>query len=157
MNYQALGWAIALCVIMAVTEVLLGTEGLIWYADIEKPTWHLPIAGWGVVVVLVYLLNGFIAYRLLSVPLRIGDRVIGLTALVMVMLFNVLWTYAFFATESTLVGILGLVAYLAPLLILQISLLFYDRKAAIFLIPYVAWVVLYDIPLYYVIWRLNGA
>lgn len=155
-NYQALGWAIALCVAMAVTEVLLGTEGLAWYGDIEKPTWHLPIAGWGVVVFLVYLLNGFIAYRLLSVPLRFGDRVVGLTALGIVMLFNAFWTYAFFATESTLIGILGLIAYLAPLLILQTSLWFYDRKAALFLIPYVAWVVMYDIPLYYVIWRLNG-
>ena len=157
MNYPALGWAIALCVVMAVTEVLLGTEGLEWYADIEKPAWHLPMAGWVVVVALVYLLYGFIAYRLLSVPLRIGDRVIGLVSLGIVMLFNALWTYTFFATESTLVGVLGLIAYLAPLLILQTSLWFYDRKAALFLVPYVAWVVMYDIPLYYVVWRLNGA
>jgi len=157
MNYRALGWAIALCLVMALTEILLGTKGLAWYADIEKPTWHLPMSGWALVVILVYLLNGFIAFRLLSVPLRTGERVIGLVSLVIVMLFNSIWTYAFLASENTLVGVLGLIAYLAPLSILQTSLWFYDRKSAVFLMPYFAWVVLYDIPLYYAIWRLNGA
>lgn len=157
LNYQALAWAIALCLVVAFTEILLGTEGLAWYGDIDKPSWHLPIAGWAVVAFIVYLLNGFIAYRLLSVQLRFGDRVIGLTALGIVMLFNAFWTHAFFTTESPLIGLLGLIAYLAPLSILQTSLWFFDRKSALFLFPYVGWVVLYDIPLYYVIWRLNVA
>ena len=82
---------------------------------------------------------------------------IGLTALGIVMLFNAFWTHAFFTTESPLIGLLGLIAYLAPLSILQTSLWFFDRKSALFLFPYVCWVVLYDIPLYYVIWHLNVA
>jgi hypothetical protein len=46
------------------------------------------------------------------------------------MVCNTLWNYALFATRSTLVGFLGLLAFLAPLLVLQVALFVYDALAA---------------------------
>lgn len=156
-NYRALGFAVVLCVCVAVVEGLLGTEGLRnWYAELAKPDWHLPIWGFVVVAIVVYVMFGFIAYRLFVVPLAMGSRAIGLTALAVVMLFNALWNYALFQSQDLLVGLLGLIAFVAPLTILQVALLVYDRRSARALGFYVGWVVFYDIPLYYSMWQLHS-
>jgi tryptophan-rich sensory protein len=73
------------------------------------------------------------------------------------MLFNALWNHLVFETRDLLVGLLGLIAFLAPLAILQVALVVHDRRAAAALAVYVAWVVLYDIPLFHALWRLNQA
>lgn len=157
LNYRAFGFAFVLCVSVAIVEGLLGTEGLqTWYAGLAKPNWHVPIWGFVIVAIIVYLINGFIAYRLCVVPLALGHRVIGLTALSIVMLFNALWNYALFESQNLLIGLLGLIAFVAPLTILQVALLIYDRKSAISLGFYFGWVLFYDIPLYYTIWQLNS-
>jgi tryptophan-rich sensory protein len=157
MDFRALRLAVALCAAVAVLEAVLGAQGLdSWYADLEKPAWHVPLAVFVLVAVFVYLMDGFVAYRLLTVPLAASDRVVGLTALGVVMVFNAMWNVALFRTQDLRIGLLGLIAFLAPLAILQVALVCYDKKAAIVNSAYVAWVVLYDIPLYFTMWRLNA-
>ena len=72
-------------------------------------------------------------------------------------MINALWTYAFFEYRSTLIGLLGLIAFLGPLIVLQVALFAYDSLAAWVHLPYLIWVVAYDLPLFYALWRLNGA
>jgi tryptophan-rich sensory protein len=72
------------------------------------------------------------------------------------MVFNALWNYAFFESRNVLVGFLGLLAFLAPLVILQVALFVYDSMAAWTHLAYTAWVVVYDLPLFYRIWQLNS-
>jgi hypothetical protein len=54
-----------------------------------------------------------------------------------------------------LVGFLGVVGFLGPLLVLQTALFAYDTVAAWTHIAYTLWVIAYDLPLFYVMWRLN--
>jgi len=157
LNYRALGIAFAICFGVATWEASLGADGLhTWYAGLAMPGCHLPIWGFVAVAIVVYLVNGFIAYRLCAVPLTVGGRAIGLTALVVVMLFNALWNYALFESQDLFIGVFGLVAFIAPLSILQVTLLVYDRRSAVVLGAYFAWVLLYDIPLHYSMWLLNS-
>ena len=142
--------------LIASLETLLGTEDLNnWYVELVKPDWHVPIWVFIVVAIIVYLISGFIAYRFCAVPMSIGSRLIGLTSLFVVMLYNTLWNYALFETQDLLIGLLLLIAFLAPLLILQVVLIIVDKKSAQIFGLYFAWVVMYDIPLYHKMWLLN--
>ena len=104
---------------------------------------------------LVYGVDGFVAFRALTAISSADGRTVTLTALVVVMVLNALWNYAFFRYRSTLIGLLGLVAFLGPLLILQTALFVYDAVAAWVHAAYLLWVIAYDLPLFYTLWRLN--
>ena len=49
----------------------------------------------------------------------------------------------------------GIVTFLPPLVVLQVALFLYDRVAAWSHLAYTAFVIGYDLPLFYTIWRLN--
>ena len=74
------------------------------------------------------------------------DRIIALKALVVVMLYNELWNYVFFRWQNTFAGFLGVLAFLAPLVILQVTLFLVERVSALLILIYVLWVIGYDIP-----------
>ncbi len=155
-NWTALAVSFGICVAVAVIEGAITGDGIkTWYPTLAKPQWHLPFWGFIVVAITVYLIDGFVAYRLWAVATIPGSRSIGLTALVVVMVYNALWNYAFFESRSPLIGLLGLLGFLAPLLILQVALFVYDSLSGWTHLPYTAWVVAYDLPLFYRIWQLN--
>ena len=156
LDWIGLAVAVGICVSVAVIEGAITPDAVkTWYPTLKKPWWNLPFAGFVAVAIVVYVIDGFVAYRLWSIATPPGSRAIGLTALVVVMVFNALWNCALFATRNTLIGWLGLLAFLAPLLILQVALFVFDAPAAWTHLAYVAWVVGYDLPLFYRIWRLN--
>ena len=103
-----------------------------WYPRLRKPRWQIPLWASVLVGLIVYVIDGFVAYRILTAVPSTGDRAVALTALVVVMVLNALWNYAFFEYRSTLVGFLGIFGFLGPLLVLQTAL-------------------------FYTIWRLNPA
>ena len=155
------GWAplalsVGLCVVVALLEGFLTGSGLgDWYPSLRKPRWQIPLWASVVVGLLVYVIDGFVAYRLLTAVPSVGDRAVGLTALVVVMVLNALWNYAFFEYRSTLVGFLGVVGFLGPLLVLQTALFAYDPPAGWVHMAYALYVIAYDVPLFYKIRRLN--
>ena len=72
-----------------------------------------------------------------------------------VMVLDALWNYAFFEYRSTLVGFLGIVGSLGPLPVLQTALFVYEPAAAWARMACTPYVLAYDVPLFYAIWRLN--
>ena len=102
-------------------------------------------------------MDAVILYRLLSSVSDSAGRLIALTAMIVVMLYNELWNYAFLGWRSTLAGFVGIVAFLAPLTILQVILVEYDALSALLMSVYVVWVIGYDIPWAYTLWKLNRA
>ncbi len=157
-SWAAVAVSVSICVAVAILEGLLTGDGLkTWYPRLRKPQWHVPLWAFVIVAVLVYLVDGFVAYRTLTAVATQEGQVVLLTALVVVMVLNALWNYAFFEYRSTLIGLLGLVAYLGPLVVLQVALFAYDALAAWVHMPYAIWVIAYDLPLFYAMWRLNGA
>lgn len=103
----------------------------------------------------MYVIDGFVAYRVLTAVPSAGDRTVALTALVVVMVLNALWNYAFFEYRSTLVGFLGIIGFLGLLLVLQTALFVYDPVAVWVHLAYALYVLAYDVPLFYEIRRLN--
>jgi len=156
LNWTALIVSVCICIAVGVLEALLGASGMrTWYPQLRKPRWHLPIPLIVCVGIAVYIIDGFVVYRLCDCPLPVGSRVIGITALCSVMVFNALWNFAFFESRSVLVGFLGLVAFVFPLLILQVALTVFFSATPLAHAVYFVWVIGYDISLYYTIWRMN--
>ncbi len=141
---------------MAVLGTLLAGSALKeWFVRLNTPRWQLPMWAFISTGVVGYVLDGVILYRLLTVLQDAGGRVVALTALIVVMLYNELWNYAFIGLRSTYAGLVGVLAFLAPLTVLQVALAVYDRPSALLLMVYVVWVLAYDVPWSYALWRLN--
>ncbi len=79
-----------------------------------------------------------------------GSTAWGLAVLV----GNEAWNGAFFGRRSARAGFVGLCAFLVPLLALQRSVAG-DAHSRTVLAPYTAFVLLYDLPWTYRLWRLN--
>jgi hypothetical protein len=62
-----------------------------------------------------------------------------------------------FRWQNTFAGFLGVLAFLAPLLILQVTLWLVEPVSAVLILIYVVWVIAYDIPWSYSLWKLNPA
>jgi tryptophan-rich sensory protein len=67
---------------------------------------------------------------------------------------NEIWNFLFFGRRSTRAGFFGVLAFAVPVCLLQAALT-RDRCSALVLAPYTAWVVGYDVPWTYRLWRLN--
>lgn len=98
---------------------------------------------------LYYLVLGYVLAR--SVDRR--DRKSSALALA-VLVGNEAWNAALFGRRSTRDGFLGLIAFLVPLVGLQLSVR-QDPRARRVLMTYTAYVMVYDLPWSYRLWRLN--
>jgi tryptophan-rich sensory protein len=156
LDLTALAVAVALPIGMAVLgTVLAGSALKDWFAQLKTPRWQLPLWAFIGAGAVGYVLDAVILYRLLTVVHDADGRVVALAALVVVMLYNELWNYAFIGQRSTYAGWVGVLAFLAPLAVLQVALAVYDRPSALLLAVYVVWVLAYDVPWSYTLWRLN--
>jgi hypothetical protein len=112
---------------------------------------QLPMAGFLTVGVLYYCIMGVVVRRSL---LRGDSRSYWLA--MAVLSGNELWNAALFGRRSTRNGFVGILAFLMPLGVLQASVAG-DRVSALTLGVYTVYVVAYDVPWAYQLWRLNLA
>ena len=156
LNFSTLGMVIIVCISFATAgSLLVGNSLKNWYPTLKKPRFQIPIIWFALVGLVVYILDAAIFYRLIAFLQNPQGKVISITALLVVMAFNECWNIAFFRLQNTLVGFLGIIAFLAPLIILQVALFQYDSFSATLLLPYCLWVILYDLPWTYRLWKLN--
>lgn len=90
----------------------------------RKPRRQFPLRSHVAVGPIVYAIDGFVAYRVLTAVPSAGDRAVASTALVVVMVLNAPWNHAYFEYRSTLVGFSG------PLLCVLQTAFAYDAVAA---------------------------
>lgn len=155
-NIAALLFAVVLSLGMAVTGGLLtGNQLTRWFATLHRPRFQLPLWGFVCVGLYGYLIDSIIAYRLLTVVPEQTARIIALMALIVVMLYNELWNIVLFRWHNTFAGFLGVLIFLLPLAFLQAALALVDSVSAWLVFVYVLWVIGYDIPWAYQLWRLN--
>ncbi|PGF15920.1 TspO protein [Natrinema sp. CBA1119] len=124
-----------------------------WFRSLEKPWFYPPGIAFPVVWTLLFTLLG-VALWLVWRSDAAGRRLaLGLFAVQM--LFNVVWTPAFFTLEAPLVA-LGIIVTLW-VLVAGTILAFrrVDRRAAALLVPYLAWVT-FAAALNFELWRLNA-
>lgn len=125
-----------------------------WYAGLAKPAFNPPNAVFGPVWTLLYALMALAFWRILVLPEQEGrKRAIGLFLAQLAL--NVLWSYAFFAAESPLLGLVDIIPQV--ILVAATLALFWrlDRFAGLCLAPLLLWVS-YAGLLNFAIWRLNG-
>ena len=147
-----------ICIGMALLGGILAGDALkSWYPRLAKPWFQVPLWAFIGVGIIGYFMDGIILYRLLAYVPSGSGKVISVSMMLIVMLYNELWNGAFFRLRSTFVGFVGVVAFLVPLAMLQIALALNESTSAWLLLVYVVWVLLYDVPWAYALWRLNPA
>jgi tryptophan-rich sensory protein len=130
-------------------NAFIGRDSMRWFQQLRAPRLQLPMAAFGVIGVAYYAQLGVVLYR----AYRNNDRHARSRAL-MVLVGNELWNVAFFGRRSPRNGFLGVLLFLGPLLSLQ-KAVSDDRLSVVALTPYTVWVIGYDVPWIYRLWRLN--
>lgn len=111
-----------------------------WYLTLKKPIFQPPAWLFGPVWITLFVLMGIALYRVWSKGTTAPGVKIALAMFFVQLLFNVLWSVAFFGMRNPLLGLLDI--GLLWILILVTLFLFWlvDRTAGVLLFPYLLWV-----------------
>jgi tryptophan-rich sensory protein len=120
-----------------------------WFKELDRPAMQLPMPAFVTVAGLYYASIGTVLHRSAA---RGDDR--SYRRALVVLAGNELWNVALFGRRSTRAGFFGMLAFAVPVGLLQESVRD-DRVSTLVLGPYTAWVVGYDIPWTYRLWRRN--
>jgi translocator protein len=120
-----------------------------WFRGLTAPRWQLPLPALLGVGGLYYGVIGYVLAR--SIDRRDTHSTAWSLA---VLVGNEAWNGAFFGRRSARAGFVSLCVFLVPLLQLQRSVVG-DAPSRRALTPYTAYVLLYDLPWVYRLWRLN--
>jgi tryptophan-rich sensory protein len=130
-------------------NAFVSRDSLRWFRELRTPRMQLPLPVFLAVGLVYYGQLGWILHR----ARQTDDRRVRSQAM-LVLAGNELWNAAFFGRRSPRAGFFGLLAFLGPLLALQKSVAS-DRPSLTALTPYTLWVIGYDVPWTYQLWRLN--
>ena len=130
-------------------NAFVGKDALRWLDGLQKPRMQLPLPGFLTVGALYYVAIGTVLHRS---AVRMDDRAYRLATTVLVA--NETWNVILFGRRSTRGAFVGVLGFTVPLALLQLSVR-EDRLSTIALTPYTAWVIGYDIPWTYLLWRRN--
>ncbi len=130
-------------------NALVGRDAMDWFRRLRRPRMQIPLPASFAVGALYYVCIGTVLHRS---AVR-EDRTAYRLALI-VLAGNEIWNLAFFGRRSPRNGFLGVLGFTVPVCLLQASVAD-DRTSTIALGPYTAWVIAYDIPWTYHLWRLN--
>jgi translocator protein len=124
-----------------------------WYESLVKPSFNPPNSVFGPAWTLLYALMAVAFWRILILPEQKG-RKLAIVVFLGQLLLNVLWSFAFFAAHSPLLGLIDIVPQLA--LVAASMVLFWrlDRFAGLCLLPLTLWVS-FATALNFAVWRLN--
>jgi translocator protein len=131
-------------------NAFVGKAAMNWFRGLTAPRGQLPLPGFLAVGAVYYGIIGYVLAR------SIDRRDARSTAWGLVVLVgNEAWNGAFFGRRSAGTGFVSLCAFLVPLGALQRSVAG-DARSRHALAPYTAYVLMYDLPWMYRLWRLNS-
>jgi tryptophan-rich sensory protein len=130
-------------------NAFVGKESMAWFRSLRRPAMQIPMPAFVTVGAVYYGLLGTVVHRA-----AVRDDATAYRLGLVVLAGNELWNVAFFGRRSTRAGLLGILAFAVPLGLLQAAVA-KDRVSTAALAPYTAWVLLYDLPWTYQLWRLN--
>ena len=130
-------------------NVFIGSDAMKWFQQLRRPAMQLPLPGFMAVGGLYYTSIATVLYRSAA---TYNQRAYRLALVVLV--GNELWNVALFGRRSPRAGFLGVLGFTVPLSLLQIAVRD-DKTSLVALSPYTAWVIGYDIPWTYQLWRHN--
>jgi benzodiazapine receptor len=124
-------------------------DDLAWMGALNRPRMQISVPTFATVGVMYYVLIGIVIYRACDRRDKMATRL----ALV-VLVLNEVWNVAFFRFRSVRNGFVGILMFVLPLGALQRAAST-DLPSAVVLAPYTAWVIGYDVPWTFALWRLN--
>jgi len=130
-------------------NAFIGPDAMTWFRDLNQPRWQLPMPGFIVVGATYYGIVGYVLARAVD---REDTETIWWADTVLVA--NEAWNALLFGRRSPGTAFVGLLGFLAPLVLLQ-RCVWSDKRSRAALLPYTAWVIVYDLPWSYRLWRLN--
>ena len=130
-------------------NAFIGKPAMAWFRGLTAPRWQLPLPALLVVGGLYYGLIGYVLAR--SIDRRDARSTAWSLA---VLVGNEAWNGVFFGRRSAGAGVASLCAFLVPLGALQRSVSGDPRSRRV-LTPYTVYVLVYDLPWIYRLWRLN--
>ena len=132
-------------------NVLVGKEALSWFRGLRAPRFQLPMPGFVSVAAAYYVIMAVVLAR------GIDRRDAGAIAwAVAVLAGNEAWNGLLFGRRSPRAAFVGVLAFLVPLGGLQRSV-WPDKHSRWILLPYTTYVIGYDVPWAYRLWRLNAS
>ena len=126
-----------------------------WHAGLVKPSFNPPNWIFAPVWTTLYVLMAFALWRILRLPEVSAARRVALTLFFIQLTLNAAWSWMFFGTNSTLLGVINIVPQFFVILAMVVAFYRLDRLAAWCLVPLAAWVGFASV-LNIAIWRLNG-
>ncbi|WP_254521846.1 TspO/MBR family protein [Natrinema caseinilyticum] len=148
----AIGFVLLVNVVGGLPGILSRPDSA-WFRSLAKPWFYPPTIAFPVVWTTLFTLLG-VALWLVWRSDADGRRLaLGLFALQMV--FNVVWTPAFFTLEALLLAFGIIVVLWVCIAATVLAFRRVDRRAAALLVPYLAWVTFAAV-LNFEIWRLNA-
>ncbi len=130
-------------------NAFVGKAAMEWFRGLDAPRWQLPLPAFLVVGGLYYGVIGYVMAR--SIDRRDARSTAWSLA---VLVGNEAWNGAFFGRRSAGAGLASLCGFIVPLVGLQRAVAD-DAQSRRALAPYTAYVLMYDLPWIYRLWRLN--
>lgn len=130
-------------------NAFVGKNSIAWFRGLRRPAMQVPMPAFYVVGAAYYAAMAVVVHR----AVQREDARTYRRALV-VLAGNEVWNGCFFGRRSARDGFLGVLAFLPPVALLQTSVA-HDRISRVAVGAYTAWVVGYDVPWTYQLWRLN--
>jgi benzodiazapine receptor len=125
-----------------------------WYPTLNKPSWNPPSWVFGPVWTVLYVLMAIAAWLVWKKDVRLSGVRVALMLFFAQLVFNCLWSFAFFKLRSPAIGLVDIVILLALLLLTTRAFFNQSKAAGVLLLPYVAWASFATV-LNFTIWRLN--
>jgi translocator protein len=123
-----------------------------WYRYLKKPSFNPPSSVFGPVWTILYALMGIAAARItLSHHRQKGP---ALTAFIVQLLLNFLWTVLFFGTRSPRAALIEIFLLLAAIVATMLLFARISKTAALLLAPYLPWTCFAAVLNYY-LYKLN--
>ena len=146
--------AVVLVNVVGALPALLAGPDSAWFGSLAKPALYPPPWAFGVVWTALFTLLGIaVALVYLAGAGRREVRV-ALAAFAGQMVLNVAWTPTFFAAQNLLAGLVVITALWPAVLVTVLAFDRVDRRAALLLLPYLAWVTFAAV-LNFQFWQLN--
>ncbi|MGL5362862.1 MAG: TspO/MBR family protein [Bosea sp. (in: a-proteobacteria)] len=111
-----------------------------WYATLAKPSFNPPGWAFGVVWPVLYAMMAYAVFRILQLPSGTVGRSQALRMFFVQLALNASWSWAFFALQSPVAGILVILPLLASIVATIALFRPLDKVASLLLVPYVLWV-----------------
>jgi benzodiazapine receptor len=122
-----------------------------WYATLQKPWFTPPNWLFGPVWITLYFLMGVSLYLVWEKGIKKKDVKVALYIFGIQLVLNVFWSILFFGLQSPLYGFVEIVVLWTVIAITIFKFYKVSKKAAILLMPYIAWVTIAATLNYYVL------